>query len=67
MGCCEGGVTTALEPSTSTLAVATVVIPTRDTAAITVLVAVAPSAEGRCDTSPNFMGRTSASSVVPAA
>jgi hypothetical protein len=43
-----------LEPTTITLTVAAVAIPTKEAAATNVLVEVAASAEGRCNPAPSF-------------
>jgi hypothetical protein len=52
---CEGGDTKAFEPTRMTLAVATVVMPTREMAATSVFVDVAASAAGRWKLAPTFM------------
>jgi hypothetical protein len=53
-GRCEAGDTTALDPTTITLTVAAVAMPTNEAAATRVLVEVAASAEGRCNPAPSF-------------
>ncbi len=53
-GGCEPGETTALEPTTITLTVAAVAMPTKEAAATKILVEVAASAEGRCSPAPSL-------------
>ena len=53
-GWCDAGGTTALEPTTITLTVAAVAMPTKEAAATKIFVEVAASAEGRCNPAPSF-------------
>ena len=53
--CWLGGLTTALEPKTTTVAVAAVVTPTRQAAVIVTLVEVAASIVDRCVPAHSFM------------